>query len=143
MGKGTEEHVSIVSSDKDFHFIREYWSAVHPQSVISLNTNIISCIVSSQEGGKRAGLAQYEMKKVSLEEAYAAITEKEREKKEIEAVIGSEKTEDAIALLKKETKGRELYLSLLRLLGREKGLLLYRYVKEKSSLQQASEQGEK
>ncbi len=143
LGKGTEEHVSIVSGDKDFQMIREYWSALRPQSMIALKPNIISCIVSSQEGGKRAGLARNEIKTVSLEEAYASITEKERKKKEIEEMIGCEKAEDALELLQKDTKGRELYLSLLRLLGREKGLLFYRYVKEKNSVKQASGQDEK
>ena len=55
--------------------------------------------------------------------------EEARKRKEIETIIGTEKVDETIELLQKNSKGRELYLSLLRLLGREKGLRLYRYVR--------------
>ena len=51
LGKGTTECVSIVSNDKDFQMVREYWMNVRPKSNIALKPNIVSCIVSSQEGG--------------------------------------------------------------------------------------------
>lgn len=133
LGRGAEEHVSIVSNDKDFQIVREYWKTVHPNSMMVLKPNIISCIISSNEGGKRAALAHYEMKPISLEETYNSLMEEARKRKEIETIIGSEKVDEALELLQKNTKGRELYLSLLRLLDRDKGLMLYRHVKEETA----------
>ena len=71
--------------------------------------------------------------RISLEETYNSLMEEARKRKEIETIIGSEKVDEALELLQKNTKGRELYLSLLRLLGRDKGLMLYRHVKEETA----------
>ena len=131
LGKGTTECVSIVSNDKDFQMVREYWMSVRPKSNIALKPNIVSCIVSSQEGGKRVNQAMYELKPISLEEAYAARTQEAQQKKELEAIIGIDKVEETQKLLQQSLSGRALYLAVLKLLGREKGLKLYRYMKEK------------
>lgn len=64
---------------------------VRPKSNIALKPHIISCIISSQEGGKRVNRALYELKPISLEEAYASRTRETQQKKELEELIGPEK----------------------------------------------------
>ncbi len=132
LGKGSAEYVSIVSNDKDFQMVREYWMTVRPKSNIALKPNIISCIIASQERGKRVNRALYELRGIPLKEAYASRQREAQQKKELQEMIGTEKVEDAIALLQQGLSGRALYLAVLKLLGRENGLRLYRYIKEKA-----------
>ena len=133
-GQGFEGTIAIVSNDKGFRAVQDYWrSCVPVPRKIILRPDIEQSIVSANENSERRMTIQKKLKEINLETEYRKYEEKIRMRRELESTFegtGHEQLIDEIMLLvegKKEHK--VLYLNSLKHFGRKNGLEIYNKVK--------------
>ena len=137
LGQGEKGLFAIVSKDKGFQAVVDYWMYVYPTRIadVRLVDDIENAIVK-EGGSERARIIREEASSIALETAYA-VREKEIELEEKMAALMAEAgIEEPISekplkeFLEKEESGKVLYLGLLKTYGRENGLKLYRAAKK-------------
>lgn len=133
-GQGFEGTIAIVSNDKGFRAVQDYWrSCVPVPRKIILRLDIEQSIVSANENSERRMTIQKKLKEINLETEYRKYEEKIRMRRELESTFegtGHELLIDEIMLLvegKKEHK--VLYLNSLKHFGWKNGLEIYNRVK--------------
>lgn len=134
-GSGYEGTVAIVSKDKGYKAVRDYWQycVPKPRSII-LQPDIGQCIVSSNENSERRKQIQQQLQSVNLETEFAKYEERVRIQKLLKEEFAGTRYEDMIGqiqdILRDRKKPKILYLNALKAFGRKDGIEIYRKVKE-------------
>lgn len=129
-GQGCSELVAIVSRDKGFSAVRDYWQKPEKGKKIVLKPDIEQCILSSNEPSERRKIIQSRKQIIFLEQEFKRYTEHQRRMQILgETFAGrleKREVEELAELLEKGQRGRVLYLNVLQRYGRELGLYVYR-----------------
>lgn len=133
-GRGCVGKIAIVSRDKGFKAVQEYWRGrTGNKGNIILNSTIGGCIRTANENNARTSLARVQLQQVSLEEEMKKHREEEKIRRIVEAEFQNTRyTEflDEIQELLKNAKGKkELYINSLKTFGRKDGVEVYRKMK--------------
>lgn len=133
-GKGYDGSVIIISNDKGFEAVRDYWKncAEPPKSVI-VRSNIEKGILASNENSVRLRTIKTYLESVNLEEEYLRYEERNRMKKALENYFCNTKYQDDIEkiqdILEEKQSKKIVYLNALKNFGRKDGLMIYGKVK--------------
>jgi len=137
IGQGEEGPFAIISNDKGFQAVRDYWGKIsqNKREIILVNS-IEKAILTEKGKTERGRIVSHRLDSVKIEVSYA-VHQKEIELEEkigrlmAEAEIAGEvKKEPIREFLKKKETGKILYLDLLKSYGRQNGLRLYRAAKK-------------
>lgn len=136
-GSGYRGTVAIVSGDKGYEAIRDYWAncAVSAGRVI-LQTSIEQCIGCSAEESARRRQIQGKLQEVNLEAQYGLYEERLKMRKELEGCLSDTAYRDMLGQImdvveKGKGRGRRLlYLDTVKRFGRKKGLDIYAKIKK-------------
>lgn len=104
-GSGYKGDIAIVSNDKGFRAVQEYWSGSFEDRKIVLKPNLEQCILFSGESSVRRRLIQDKRKKVHIESEFQKYQEKEPGL--LNCCCETGKEFGCIRLLIKQKKGRE------------------------------------
>ena len=135
LGNGYKGTVAIVSSDKGFRAVQDYWKhCVDGCHNIILKHNIEQCIVSSNENSERRHFIQEKIRYVDIETAYEDYKKKTRIHNELSILFSKEQCKTIIEsvtnIMKEDGSKRTIYLNILKHFGRKNGLLIYRRIQE-------------
>ena len=126
------ERVSIISNDGGYKALADYASRAGKNAIVYRASTILEAYVADKEGLTEP---PYQSKNsISFGKIMKEVRKRQIFEKEICEQLHNyddETAEKALELISDGTP-REQYLGLLKLLGREKGTKLYRYVKTKS-----------
>lgn len=134
-GGGYPGDIAIVSKDKHFQAIRDYWMhCAHPNRHVVVRPNIEQSIVSLNERSNRRACIQRSLLAVSLEDEYARFMNEQQLKQRIKQLFSepeyAERLEAMTSIVMEHgMSGRGTYLSLLKQFGRKNGLELYHKLK--------------
>ena len=133
-GQGFEGTVAIISNDKGFRAIQDYWRCCASVSRrIILRSDIEQSIVSANENSVRRMAIQKKLKEVNLEVEYQKYEERRRMRLEVERAFEGtvhEQLIDKIMFLIEGKKDHKiLYLDSLKQFGKKSGLEIYNKVK--------------
>ena len=131
-------NVAIVSKDNGFKSVRDYWNVrLNPSSRLVKNDTITSCIISSAEPYQRRINLQQNTSRVELIRALQIYTENEktvRIKKQLCDTFENTEYEKLIPQIVDIVEGsndlKNMYISSLKTFGKEKGLGVYRQLKQ-------------
>lgn len=138
LAQDDDVNVGIVSNDKGFKNVKDYWEGrITPINRLVSGETIASCILSSAESTKRKTIVQKNMTRVELENVIQEYKERESLNRIKEALIEEfEKTEyeklipQIIDIVEKSSNSKTLYINSLKFFGKEKGLGVYRQLKQ-------------
>lgn len=134
-GQGYTGMTAIVSNDTGFQAVKEYWKNCTsvPRDII-LRPDVEQCIAASGENSFRQRRICLEKQEVRIEEEYGKYTERQRIRKRLEDSFAHTCYEDLIEqimnLIESPKPLKILYRDSLKQFGREKGLKIYREVKQ-------------
>lgn len=128
-GQSSGEVIGIVSGDKGLKALREFWLTRRKQVVVK--PTIIQCIISANETNGRTKAAHREMDALNLEEEYAAYRHKQDRIQRMRDIVGGDAdiADFVMARIAEGIAPRELYLYMLKTLGRVRGTEAYRGVR--------------
>lgn len=138
-GGGYHGDVVIVSKDKHFQAVSDYWGqCVKPSRSVLVRPDIERSIVSLNENSQRRLQIQEELRKVKLEEAYNSFLEKQHLYHALEQFFNDSEYADRLEfileiILANGVIGRDTYLSVLKMFGRKSGLEVYQRLKVMNS----------
>lgn len=133
-GQGCDGTVIIVSNDKGFEAVRDYWKncAEPPKSVI-VRSNIEKGILASAENSVRFRTIKKHLENVNLEKEYVRYEERSKMKKVLENYFCDTKYQGDIEkiqdILEEKHSKKIVYLNTLKHFGRKDGLMIYGKVK--------------
>ena len=135
LGRNYKGHVGIVSHDKGFRAIRDYWLARNPEMKIVCKPDIGQCIVATNEtGDARWQAVHQEYEPLNLEIGYDQFEKRNRLQALLEEILANSDREWHLEKLAKDLvhyqTGRETYLSLMRMYGVLDGLGIYQALKK-------------
>lgn len=134
LGKGYDGVIAIVSHDKGFRAIYDYWKARNPGMTIVCKQDIIHCILSSNENSIRRKQISTELAMEDVEKDFARFERRALLRTSLEEELGGSDREwhmDELAKsLVQRQVGRETYLSLMREYGIQDGQAIYRALKK-------------
>lgn len=132
-GSGYPGNVAIVSKDKGFCAVQEYWRNASPRRNVVLRSDIEQCIVSSGEVSERSRLIQGKKKLIDLESEYQKYQERKRIQKEVEELFANSdyitKAEPIIDIIQTKESPKTMYLKTLKKFGKKDGLQIYNKIK--------------
>lgn len=134
-GGGYHGTVIIVSNDKGFEAVRDYWKncTEHPQNVI-VRSNIEKGILASNENTARFTQIKSQLENVNLEQEFLRYEERNRIKKALEDCFGNTKYHEDIEkiqnILQEKPNKKIVYLNSLKKFGKKDGLIIYAKVKQ-------------
>lgn len=133
-GSGYEGDVSIISKDKGFRAVQDYWRRAKEPRKIVLKPDIEQSIVSSGEISERSRLIREKKKIVGLESTVKTYQERRRIQTELGNLFADTEYIAQIGtimemILVKSTP-KVLYLDILKRFGKKDGLLIYNVVKK-------------
>ncbi|MCD8014393.1 MAG: PIN domain-containing protein [Lachnospiraceae bacterium] len=134
-GAGFSGKVVVVSKDKGYAAMKDYWMSHGISSErILLKATVKEGILASNENSIRRKLISAGTSQLSIEKEYAKYQERARLKKKIEALFANTEYEDEVAkifeLTETEKKPKDLYLGSLKRFGRTDGTRIYRFLKQ-------------
>lgn len=138
-GGGYSGDVVIVSKDKHFRAVSDYWEqCAKPSRRVLVQPDIERCILTLNENSQRQIRVQEELRKVKLEETYHSFLEKQRIYHALEQFFQGSEYADKLDLIMEIIAangviGRNTYLSVLKIFGRKNGLEVYQRLKVMSS----------
>ena len=128
--------MAIVSNDKGYNAVQDYWSScVKPARKVLLQPNIEQCIGCSNESSDRKKLIQGRLQEVNLETEYRLYREHLKMRRTLEEIFSDTAYRKLIGQIfgvvegRKEHEPKELYLDTIKRFGREDGLEIYRRIK--------------
>lgn len=138
-GTGATDMLAIVSHDKDFRVVRQYWqSREEGGKAIYLGTSIEECLFKFNDGSERYVMLQQGKKQVDIAAAHAAYVENRRIFERLEEVLQGTcyagKIPEIQQIIQKGSNSKIIYLDSLRNFGRKDGLEVYRLIKENGLL---------
>lgn len=135
-GGGYEGHVAIVSRDKGFQAVQDYWAhCATPHRKIVICPSLETCIAAVHEHSERQKHIQRALQVVNLETEFQKYNEKQYVRQEAERLFTDTTYQDCmeqiIELMQhKNGQNRAIYLQALKQFGRNDGLEIYRKVKQ-------------
>lgn len=132
---GYEDAIVIVSADKGFKAIQDYWRCRGKHSGrIVLSKDIVSGINSSNENSNRRKTIVENCKMISIGKEYNKYSEKCQCRMRVrELLTGTEYAElwlEISMIIIEASTRRDIYLSMLKRFGRKDGLQIYRFLME-------------
>jgi len=131
-GSGYEGLTAVVSKDKGYHAVRDYWEkCVRPARKIVLCPDLEQGIVASNENSTRRTVIQRNLQEVSLEAQYEKYKEHLRIREELEVYFADTMDmdqgvlEQVVNIVEAKKERRVLYLDTLKQFGKKKGLEIY------------------
>lgn len=134
-GTGYEGMTVIVSGDKGFQAVQDYWRCCtsHPRRII-LRKNIELGILASNENSERRKTIQRKLQETDLETEYRKQQERMRIRKELEEEFADTEYAGMIGQIAMVVEGKKdnkvLYLDSLKQFGRKKGVEIYHRIKQ-------------
>lgn len=132
-GNGYTGTVAIVSNDKGFAAVQDYWKSKEEPKKIVLKPDIEQCILASGENSKRQKEIQNSRRKVSLEVEFEKYKERRRIKLAVEEMLaGTEYVDDIVPIIdmiQAKSTPKVLYLDTLKKYGKKDGLNIYQKIK--------------
>lgn len=133
-GGGYRGDIAIVSNDKGFRAVQEYWRNAVPSRKVVLKPDIEQCIASSGEISDRSQSIRKKKKVVSLEGEFEKYKERKRIQLEVKALFDNTKYGTEIGkivdIIQKKSTPKLLYLDTLKRFGKKDGLEIYSKIKE-------------
>lgn len=135
IGAGFTGEIVIVSKDKGYSAVKDYWSEQGVSCVrILLNHSVRAGIISSRENSIRKNQIIAGSEQVSIEKEYAKYQERERVKIRLSEIFRGTGYEQIVAnicdLAETEKNPKRRYLSSLKRFGRVDGTRIYRLLKQ-------------
>lgn len=137
VGKGYKGIICIVSRDKGFSAIRDYWNECSKCKNIRviLSPDIESGIVGANESTERHRRLVYERKRLNLDVQYGAYQERMRVRGILHSIFDGTEYEGMInkiqdILENKDKTLKILYINSIHLFGKKKGIGIYHKLKE-------------
>lgn len=129
-GGGYRGIVAIVSRDKGYRAVQDYWkNCVAPTRKVVIQSDIEQCILVSDEDSVRRELIREKLREVNLETQYECYAEQLRIRNELEACFADTAYRDLVGQMVNIVKGRKgnrlLYLDTIKQFGRKRGLEIY------------------
>ncbi len=134
-GTGYEGITVIVSGDKGFQAVQDYWRCCtpHPRRII-LRKSIELGILASNENSERRKTIQRKLQEVDLETEYRKQEERRRIRKELEEKFADTEyagmIEQIAMVMEGKKENKVLYLDSLKRFGRKKGVEIYHRIKQ-------------
>ena len=135
-GGGYLGNVAIISRDKGFRAIQDYWKhCVKPSRNIVIRPNIESGIVSLNENTERCRQIQQEMQVVNLEKEFEKYKEEQRIRSELKKLFADTDYQESVHLIMDIVKNNKnlskiVYLNTLKQFGKKDGLEIYRRLRQ-------------
>lgn len=136
-GAGYQGTVAIVSNDKGYSAVQDYWlNCAKPSRRIVLQPNIEQCIGCSDENSARRRLIQDRLQEVNLEAQYRLYGEHLETRRALEGSFADTAYKDLLGQIVSivEQRGdydrRMLYLDTIKRFGKKKGLEIYARIKQ-------------
>lgn len=133
-GSGYNGSVIIVSNDRGFEAVRDYWKdcSKHPQSVI-VRPNIEKGILASNENSIRFRKVKENLEKVDLEKEFLRYEERMKIRQALEDYFCDTKYKNDIekiqGILEEKQNKKIVYLNSLKNFGKKDGLMIYSKLK--------------
>ena len=134
-GAGYEGRVAIVSKDKGFKAVQDYWKqSDRCRQNIVLSATIEQCIASANDNNERTRKIQEDLKTVTLEQMVAEAGKRNVLCRRIQSKIADPVSEEDMAavmkILEMKKSKKEQYISCLKFFGRENGRRVYHMIRE-------------
>lgn len=136
-GSGYEGMVAVVSNDKGYGAIRDYWArCASPVRKIVLQPNIEQCIGYSDEESVRRKEIRRRLEEVNIEAQYGLYEERLRIRRVLEGCLADTEYRNLLGQIagiaeEKRAQGHKmLYLDTIKRFGRKKGLEIYSKIKQ-------------
>ncbi len=136
-GAGYQGTVAIVSNDKGYSAVQDYWAkCAKPARRIILQPNIEQCIGASDEDSPRRRLIQDRLQEVNLEAQYRLYGEHLEMRRALEGCFADTAYRDLLGQIvsiveqRRDHDRRVLYLDTIKRFGRKKGLEIYAKIKQ-------------
>ena len=145
LGTGFLGKMIIVSNDKGYGAVKDYWTGRGiPSTRILRSPSVKAGIVSSNENSLRQKQIVAESAQVSIENEYVRYQERLHVKNRLETIFRGTEYEEKLVkiceLAEADLNPRELYIGSLKRFGRMDGTKIYRYLKQTDvSARQAEE----
>lgn len=134
IGAGYNGIIVIISNDKGFSAVQDYWKMYAKDRLIGLKPDIERGILSSGEESARQKEIQIDRQNISLEAEFEKYRERKRIQEEIKNVFANteyeSKLEKIVDIIQGEKTPRVLYLDSLKKFGRRDGVLIYNKLKQ-------------
>ena len=117
------DRIAIISKDKDFQTIREYWEK--RGTPVFVGKTIIGAI-AAYDAGERRKQAERLLQNVHIDE----MMKRKSLSEQVRAITNGPETDEIITMIERQTPARKMYIALLHMLGQKRGLEVYRKVKE-------------
>lgn len=132
--KGYEGAVVIVSNDKGFLAVQEYWKSHCGRPRVEVKPNVEQGIMASGETSLRRKTIEGKHKLVSLESEFEKYQERRRIRSEIENLFADTEyqscTDMIMEIVQEKADSKERYLNSLKKFGRKDGCYIYRKLKQ-------------
>ena len=145
-GEGFEGKVVVVSRDKGYIAMKDYWAGRGiPESRILLKATVKDGIVAANENSARCRQICGDSAQLSIGQEYARYQEREHLKKKIENIFAGTEYEESIMrifeLTEEEKKAKGLYIGSLKRFGKADGTKIYRVLKQANAARGKEELG--
>ena len=128
LGRGENKSIGIISNDKGYKTIQDYWRKRKPAVRIVCRPDIAQCIISADEPGERTKRVHAACDPVDLEKEYRLFLR--RRTLEEKLMDYGEKGLRLASDLACMHEAKRIYQFLLRECGKKDGLAIYHIVKE-------------
>lgn len=132
-GSGFEGNAAIVSCDKGFRAVQEYWRSAPLSRKIVLKSDIEQCIVSSGENSERSSLIREKKKTTNIECEFEKYQERKRILEEVKNLFENTAYTEEIgkisSIIERKSSPKVLYLDTLKQFGKKSGLEIYSKIK--------------
>ena len=128
LGRGETRTIVIISNDKGYKAIQDYWQQRKPSVRVLCRPNIAQGIISASEPGERNKAVHRACDQVELGKEYEAYSWR----KELEKLLVSrgEQAKELAGRLINMHEAKEIYHLLLKECGRKDGTEIYHLVKD-------------
>ncbi|MCD8131414.1 MAG: PIN domain-containing protein [Lachnospiraceae bacterium] len=138
LGAGYSGKIIIVSRDKGYQAVRDYWEKNGRAGRVLLKASVREGIAASGESSARRKQIAAESEQVSIAGEYEKYQERKRIVSRMEELFRGTEYEDAVMkiceLTEEKKNPKELYLGSLRKFGRTDGTKIYRYLKRAADI---------
>lgn len=135
IGGGYQESIAIISNDKGFKAVQEYWrECSEPKRRILLAGTITEGIIAANRADERTRMLRHQEKIVNIEVEYARYEEARRIRKLLEEQFHDTEYAAHLEKIEEVYKHRDnkkvLYLDSLKCFGRKDGVQIYNRMKQ-------------
>lgn len=128
---GYEDVIVIVSADKGFKAVQDYWRCRGKHSArIVLSKDILNGINSSKENSMRKKLVTKNFEMISIGKEYAKYNEMCHLRMQLKDIYMdteySDIWEEIVAIVETDLTRRDIYLEIIKHFGKRRGLEIYR-----------------